>query len=176
MAPEGQETQYGVVLLSMDIEGEEADFHVEPERVPVYFTILEHRAATGSTGEGCIQAILGNRMVGRQVGLQRGGMRPRDRPTERTGSMGEPPEEPIVIEMSMDGPDEAGANPRSQSPEYENLEVLEVLMDEAEAEEEMNKNKKPRGARTQEPGTRSQGEEPGAQCLLHPKLQTQAGC
>ena len=82
-------------------------------------------------------------------------MRPRDRPTERTGSMGEPPEEPIVIEMSMDGPDEAGANPRSPSPEYENLEVPEVLMDEAEAEEEMNKNKNPEA-----PGPRSPGQGP----------------
>ena len=84
-------------------------------------------------------------------------MRPRDQPSGRTGSMEEPLEEPIVINMSMDGPEEAGANARSPSPEYENLDVAEVIMDVAEAEEDKSKNKSPE---SKAPGSRSPSRDP----------------
>ena len=43
-------------------------------------------------------------------------MRLRDRPTVRAGPTEEPLEEPIIIDMSMDSPEEEGANTRSPSP------------------------------------------------------------
>ena len=62
-------------------------------------------------------------------------MKPRDYPTGRTRPT---EEEPFVIDMSIE-PEEAGANARrpSPSPDYETVEVAEVLMDEEEAEKSM---------------------------------------
>ena len=60
-------------------------------------------------------------------------MKPSDFPTGRT-IPGE--DNQVIIDMSMDEPEEAGANARSPSPtpDYENVEEAEVLMEEAEAE------------------------------------------
>ena len=85
-------------------------------------------------------------------------MRPRDRPSGKTGSMGDPPEEPIVIDMFMDGPEEAGAKARSPSPKYENPEVAEVLMDKAERRK-IRTRARARNTRCQDPG--AQAEVPG---------------
>ena len=57
-------------------------------------------------------------------------MRPRDRPT-RTGLINKHLEEAIMIDVSMDGPEEVGENARSPSPEYEEPEEEEVLKEEA---------------------------------------------
>ena len=57
-------------------------------------------------------------------------MKPRDFLTSRTipGK-----EDQVIIDMSMDEPEEAGANARSPSPtqDYEDVEEAEVLMEEA---------------------------------------------
>ena len=79
-------------------------------------------------------------------------MKPRDYPTGRTGPT---EEEPIIIDMSMDGPEEAGANDKSPIPKYENVEVAEVLMDEVEAEKD--KVKRPE---YKAPGSRSPSKDP----------------
>ena len=60
-------------------------------------------------------------------------MKPRDFPTGRAVYGGD---EPAVIDMSLDGPKEAGANTRSPSltPNYEREEEAEMMMAEAEAD------------------------------------------
>ena len=62
-------------------------------------------------------------------------MKPRDFLTSRTipGK-----EDQVIIDMSMDEPEEAGASARSPSPtpDYEDVEGAEVLMEEAEAEKD----------------------------------------
>ena len=88
LAPEGQETQPGAVLHSKDTEGVEVVVHVESARIPVCVPVLEHRITAGPTHKGGTEAILGDREVGRQVGRQEGGMRTRECPSGRTGSMG----------------------------------------------------------------------------------------
>ena len=80
-------------------------------------------------------------------------MKPRDYPRGRTGPT---EEEPFVIEMSVAGPEEAGANARSPSPEYETVEVAEVLMAEVEA-----KRDKVRSPEYEAPGSRSPSKDPG---------------
>ena len=59
-------------------------------------------------------------------------MKPRDFPTGRAVHGGD---EPVIIDKSLDGPEEAGANARSPSPtpNYEHCEEAEMMMDEAEA-------------------------------------------
>ena len=46
-------------------------------------------------------------------------MKPRDHPPGTTGPI---VEEPIIIDTSMKGPEEAGTNARSPSQNYENVE------------------------------------------------------
>ena len=60
-------------------------------------------------------------------------MKPRDFPT---GSAVHGGDEPVVIDMSLDGPEEAGANARSPSPtpNYEHEEEAQMMMAEAEAD------------------------------------------
>ena len=62
-------------------------------------------------------------------------MKPSDFPTGRT-IPGE--DDQVIIDMSMDEPEEAGANARSPSPtpDYENVEEAEVLMNKAEVEKD----------------------------------------
>ena len=55
-------------------------------------------------------------------------MKTRDHPTGRTSPI---EDEPIIIEMSFYRPEEAGANGRSRSPDYEKVEEAEMLMKEA---------------------------------------------
>ena len=59
-------------------------------------------------------------------------MKPRDFPTGRAVHGGD---EPVIIDMILNGPEEAGANARSPSPtpNYEHEEEAQVMMDEAEA-------------------------------------------
>ena len=60
-------------------------------------------------------------------------MKPRDFPTGRAVHLGD---EPVVIDMSLDSPEEAGANARSPSPtpNYEHEEEAQMMMAEAEAD------------------------------------------
>ena len=51
-----------------------------------------------------------------------GEMKPKDRPAARAGPMHEHLEEPILIDVSIEEPEIAGANARGPSPEYEDQE------------------------------------------------------
>ena len=100
------------MLLGKDTIGEVAAFHVEAGRVPICGIVVEHCLAGCPTGEGYIQTGTGDR----EAGGQEGKVTPRDWPTGRAGPMDEHAEEPIIINMSMDGPEEAGANTRRPGP------------------------------------------------------------
>ena len=77
--------------------------------------------------------------------------------------MNEHLEEPIVIDVSMEEPEIAGAND-SPSPEYEDQEEADVLMEEAEEAEAATRDRSPEYIA---PGSRSRSREPRERSPVH---------
>ena len=98
----------------------------------------------GSDHKDSAQAAAGHRELGGPVELgdreeeQEAEMKARDFPTGRAvnGGAVHGGDKPVVINLSLDGPEEAGANARSPSPtpNYEHEEEAQIMMDEADAE------------------------------------------
>ena len=66
-------------------------------------------------------------------------------------------EEPIIIDVSMEEPEEAGANARGPSPEYDDPVEAEVLIEEAGEAEAATRARSPDN---RAPRLRSQSREP----------------
>ena len=145
-ATQGRETQQRAVRQNRGLE-EAAALAADITGVaPVHSSGLRSRCAlefpggcAGSDHKDSAQAAAGHRELGGPVELgdreegQEAEMKPRDFPTGRAVHGGD---EPVVIDMSLDGPEEAGANARSPSPtpNYEHEEEAQMMMDKAEAD------------------------------------------
>ena len=83
--------------------------------------------------------------------------------------MNEHLEEPIMIDVSMEEPEEAGANARSPRPEYNDSVEAQVLMEEAD---EAGVSARARRPEYRAPGLRSPSQEPRARSQVHKSYYT----